>query len=100
MKLKLKINNMGYELSEEAAFEEAKIVFKKSEDREPNMNLDKDMLVVSALQLGIQYGYEMGYSKYYTPMCDRCEYRSATCFGPGAYCDECSMELADEEDEE
>ncbi len=85
-------------MTDETAYDEAKISFKKSEGREANMNDDKDVLVISALQLGIQHGYEIAYAKYYTAMCDKCEYRSATCFGPGAYCDECSMERFEEEE--
>ena len=85
------------ELDEKKAFKEAKISFKESEGRAANMNNEKDALVISALQRGIQHGYKMGYNEFYTPMCDKCEYRSATCFGPGAYCEECSMEMADEE---
>jgi len=88
---------MSNDISEKKAFSEAKRVFKESEGRKPNLNNDKDLLVVSALQLGIQHGYRLGYDKFYTPLCEKCNYNKATCFGPGAYCDECSLEMDDDE---
>lgn len=85
-------------LRQKKAQSEAKKCFKKSENRNPNMDIDKDILVLSAIEKGIQHGYKMAYSKYYTPMCDNCKYRSATCFGPGAYCEECDMQMQEEEE--
>lgn len=37
------------------AYNEAKIAFRNSEGREPNMNNSEDMRIVSAIQLGIQH---------------------------------------------
>lgn len=40
------------------AYNEAKIAFKNSEGREPNMNNSEDMRIVSAIQLGIQHSFK------------------------------------------
>lgn len=77
--------------------EEAKNIFVSLQKREPNITDIQDTFVMTAIKLGIKRGYELGYDKFHVTMCDKCEYRSATCFGPGAYCEECSMELSDEE---
>ncbi len=53
---------------------------------------------IALIKKAIQRGYELGYDKFHVPMCDKCEYRSATCFGPGAFCDQCSMEEHDEDE--
>lgn len=52
---------------------------------------------IALIKKAILRGYQLGYDKFFVPMCDKCNYRSATCFGPGAFCDECSMEEHDEE---
>lgn len=59
---------------------------------------DKDLMVL--FEKSIQYGYKLGYNKFYTPLCDRCDFNRATCFGPGAYCDECSLEEIEEREEQ
>lgn len=76
--------------------DEAKALFIELEERKPRAGtMDDNQLAL--IKLAIQRGYELGYEKFHVPMCQKCEYRSATCFGPGAYCDECSMEVDDEE---
>lgn len=45
-------------------YNEAKIAFKNSEGREPNMNNTEDMRIISAIQLGIQHILKMADKKY------------------------------------
>jgi len=75
---------------------EAIQLFTELEERKPRAaTMDDNTLAL--IELAIKRGYELGYDKFHVPMCDKCKYRSATCFGPGAFCDECSMEEDEEE---
>ena len=47
-------------------YSKAKSFFEESEGRKPNMNNDKDMLVVSAIQLGFQKAQELLSDKRFT----------------------------------
>lgn len=76
-------------IKEEKLQEQTKILFLEIEGREPGPS---DGNLMALLKRGINHGYKMGYDKYYTPLCDKCNFNMATCFGPGAYCSECSME--------
>ncbi len=86
-------------LSKKKLLDEAKKCFKKLEKRKPIEGNIADMRMLSVIQLGIKHGYQMGYDEYYMPLCDKCNFNRATCFGPGAFCDECSMEEAEDEEE-
>ncbi|MEK6829746.1 MAG: hypothetical protein AABY15_06520 [Nanoarchaeota archaeon] len=54
-------------------------------------------ITITLIEKAIELGYELGYKEFYVPMCEKCEYRNATCFGPGQFCNECSMEEGEEE---
>jgi hypothetical protein len=84
------------ELEEKSTLDEAKKCFEELEKRVPNLNDITDTTIVSAIQAGIKRGYQMGYDKYYIPLCDECNFNRATCFGPGSYCDECAMYVDEE----
>ena len=85
------------ELSKETLDQKVSELFEEIEGRKA-VPMTMDDNTIGLIGKAIQRGYELGYEKFYTPMCDKCEYRSATCFGPGAYCDECSLEVLDEEE--
>lgn len=84
------------ELDELQAKTKARELFLKLEKKSPN---GPDLSTITLMAKALKYGYQMAYDIHYTPMCDKCGYRSATCFGPGAFCDECSMEDFEENDE-
>jgi hypothetical protein len=71
--------------------EQSHKLFTELEGRKPKPNTLDDN-TIELLEKAVLIGYELGYQKFYTVMCDKCKYRSATCFGPGAFCDDCSME--------
>lgn len=77
--------------------EQSHKLFTELEGRKPTPNTMDDN-TIGLIEKAILLGYELGYDKFYTPLCDKCNYNRATCFGPGAYCDECSMQMIDEEE--
>lgn len=81
------------QLSKNKLTQEARKIFVETENRRPKVSDKNTLLLFERL---IQHGYKMGYDKFYVPMCQRCKYRNATCFGPGAFCDDCSMEEEEE----
>ncbi len=81
------------QLKQKELTKEAKKLFIELEKSEPKFS-DKNTLAL--IKKAIQRGYELGYNKFHVSMCDKCKYRSATCFGVGefcgTFCEECAME--------
>lgn len=84
------------ELSKEKLHKESVELFTKLEGRAPDLST-MDNNTVGLIEHAIKRGYRLGFDEFYVPMCEKCEYRNATCFGPGQFCDECSMEEDEEE---
>jgi hypothetical protein len=76
------------EIDDIEARTKARHLFLELEKRNPS---ETDYDTISMMAKALKFGYKLAREKYYTPMCDDCGYRSATCFGPGAFCEECSM---------
>lgn len=84
------------EIDDIEARTKARHLFLEIEKRNPT---GPDLDTISMMAKALKFGYKMAYDKHYTPMCEKCGYRSATCFGPGAFCDECSIEDFEENEE-
>jgi hypothetical protein len=71
----------------------AKELFLNLEKRKPKAS---DENILTLLKEGIKQGYKLGYHDFHVELCEKCNYNRATCFGPGAFCDECSLEDIEE----